>query len=201
MTGYSLITLAVVAASFVAVQCMSKPGFCRGYDCPPFDSQKFNGYERRSYGETKWVGTSVTAASSDSATNGMFMKLFRYIGGANSEGKKIKMTVPVATQVQALSGNQFRYTMMFYVPGNNPPTPTDGDVDIITLPARTVYVKTFYTWFIMADNSEYMNQAEELRSMLDGNSVAFDTSSYYQVGYTSPFWPIRKHHEVWLDSA
>ena len=51
------------------------------------------------------------------------------------------MTVPVATKVQALGGGQFRYTMMFYVPGANPPTPNDSDVEIITMPARDVYVR------------------------------------------------------------
>ena len=50
--------------------------------------QKFDGYELRSYGETKWVGTSKVSASSDNASNGMFMKLFQYIQGANSEGEK-----------------------------------------------------------------------------------------------------------------
>ena len=51
------------------------------------------------------------------------------------------MTVPVATKVQALGGGQFRYTMMFYVPGDNPPTPKDSDLQIITMPARDVYVR------------------------------------------------------------
>ncbi|GFS18501.1 heme-binding protein 2-like [Elysia marginata] len=201
MAGNTILTLAVVAASLIAVQCMSKPSFCKSYDCPAFDSVKMNGFERRSYGATKWVGTSVVASSSDSATNGMFMKLFRYIGGANDREEKIAMTVPVATKVQALSGNQYRYTMMFYVPGSNPPTPNDNDLEIITIPARDVYVKTFYTYFMMAGNSKYTDEVDELRTTLDANSMNYDTSSYYQVGYTSPFWPIRKHHEVWLDSA
>ncbi|KAK3756885.1 hypothetical protein RRG08_027861 [Elysia crispata] len=142
MAGNILITLAVIAASLAAVQCMSKPNFCNSYDCPPFDSQRLNGFELRSYGETMWVGTSrvVSSTSSSSSTSSMFQKLYRYIGGANSAGKRIKMTVPVATKVQALGGGQFRYTMMFYVPGANPPTPNDSDVEIIAMPARDVYV-------------------------------------------------------------
>ncbi|RUS87464.1 hypothetical protein EGW08_004780 [Elysia chlorotica] len=201
MAGKSLICLAVIAASLVAVQGMSKPSFCKNYDCPPFDTQKVNGIERRTYGETKWVGTSKVASSSDSASNGMFMKLFKYIQGENSAGKKIKMTVPVATKVQSLGGGQYRYTMMFYIPEANPPTPNDDQLDIITLPARDVYVRTFHKWFFMATNSEYVDNADELRTSLDSNSATYDMGSYYQVGYTSPMWPLRKHHEVWLDSA
>ncbi|RUS87465.1 hypothetical protein EGW08_004781 [Elysia chlorotica] len=194
MTGKSLITLALVAASLVAAQGMSKPSFCMRYDCPAFDTQRLNGYELRSYGETKWVVTSAIGS-----TSGMFSKLFRYISGANSERQRIKMTAPVATKVQSVGGNQFRYTMMFYVPGDNPPTPTDSSVEIITLPARDVYVRTFYTWFFMASQSQYESEADELRSALDNNDAAFDLTSYYQISYSSPYWPLRKHQEIWLD--
>ncbi|GFN85389.1 heme-binding protein 2 [Plakobranchus ocellatus] len=201
MAGNGVIVLSVLAASLVLVNCQSKPEFCKSYDCPLFTSQSFNGYELRSYGPTTWVGTSRLASSSDSAVNGMFMKLFRYIGGDNAAGQKIKMTVPVLTKVEAVGGGQFRYTMLFYLTDNTPPAPTESGVEIITMPAKDVYVRTFYKWFFMADNNDYMNEADELRLSLDGNGASYAANSYYQTGYTSPWWPLRKHHEVWLDSV
>merc|ERR1712241_410950 len=52
-----------------------------------------NSFEERKYeGGMKWV---CTKSDSD---NGMFMKLFEYISGANSENENIDMTTPVSTK-------------------------------------------------------------------------------------------------------
>merc|ERR1712109_450828 len=49
-----------------------------------------NSFEQRNYEGMKWVCT-----KSDSE-NGMFMKLFEYISGSNSENENIDMTTPVS---------------------------------------------------------------------------------------------------------
>merc|ERR1712002_1217078 len=46
----------------------------------------------------------------------MFMKLFKYISGANQEGQEIPMTRPVRTHYKPMAGNMEEQVMCFYVP-------------------------------------------------------------------------------------
>jgi len=193
------LALLAVCVSLAAAQ---KPNFCRQYDCPSYSTTTDNAdWKLRAYDASSWVGFSKTASSVDKAADGMFMTLFRYIGGANADGAKISMTVPVATKITAVGGGNFRATMMFYLKTNSPPAPTESGVEIISMPAKNVYIRNFYTWFTMADSDRFLQEADSLRADLDAAGAAYDTSSYYQVGYASPWWPLKKYQEVWLDSA
>merc|ERR1719495_2387280 len=60
-----------------------------------------NSFEERNYeGDIKWV---CTKSDSD---GGMFMKLFQYISGANSENENIDMTTPVSTKWESQRGSK-----------------------------------------------------------------------------------------------
>ena len=46
---------------------------------------------------------------------GMFMKLFRYITGANNVQEKIMMTFPVSVKLHQIDENTFEQEMGFYI--------------------------------------------------------------------------------------
>lgn len=74
----------------------------------------------------------------------MFMKLFRYISGANEGNKEIKMTVPVSTKWTIINDNSYEKEMCFYLDEkhqSNPPNPTDSEVYIINRPQMTIFTR------------------------------------------------------------
>ena len=84
----------------------------------------------------KWVCT-----KSDSENhNGMFMKLFAYISGSNSENENIDMTTPVSTKWDKSDVQE----ECFYLNKEhqlNPPEPSASDVYIVSRPAMTVFTR------------------------------------------------------------
>merc|ERR1719478_657790 len=77
------------------------PWFCKEGECPRFSERAIvrNGVELRlrDYESAFWVTTEVSTEGSG------FWTLFNYIGGNNSDRKKVDMTAPVINVVQ-LSG-------------------------------------------------------------------------------------------------
>ena len=72
--------------------------------------------------------------------NEMFMTLFQYIDGANSENENIDMTTPVSTKWQEDGFHE----ECFYLNQEhqaNPPKPNSPNVYIVVRPAMTVYTR------------------------------------------------------------
>ena len=70
----------------------------------------------------------------------MFMTLFQYIDGANSENENIDMTTPVSTKWQEDGFHE----ECFYLNEEhqaNPPKPNSPDVYIVIRPAMTVFTR------------------------------------------------------------
>ncbi|XP_023346997.1 uncharacterized protein LOC111715841 isoform X5 [Eurytemora carolleeae] len=75
-------------------------------EAPYTVEQTFDEIEKRVYPARKWACTGEQVEQ-DSDDNGrMFWKLFNYIQGANTDERKMAMTVPVATSV-AINGEVF----------------------------------------------------------------------------------------------
>ena len=79
----------------------------------------------------------------DHAQRQNFMRLFRYISGANEQKVKVPMTVPVLNSVQVTQGPfcAANFTMHFFLPyanQANPPTPTEKTVGLVTFEEQEV---------------------------------------------------------------
>jgi len=194
------------------------PGEVNGdYEQVPYTTlNKFNGYEEREYPSLKWVCTEETytmVEEEDSSdwgfvkmmkemmskigkkkrpSNGMFMKLFRYISGVNQKREEIDMTVPVLSKMTIEDGT-ITNSMCFYLGKKhqaNPPKPEDADVKIVEMKAMTVFVHMF-GGYAMADSAwakEARAFAEKLKGDGRGEEVEFD--NFFTAGYDSPmkFW-------------
>lgn len=92
-------------------------------------------FEVRDYPELKLATTSMPRGK-----NNGFMKLFRFITGANEQKQKIAMTAPVLIEKGA-----DRDTMSFIMPREQKsiPSPTGGDVALGSLPAKRYAVMRF----------------------------------------------------------
>lgn len=92
-----------------------------------------NGFEIRQY--DPYVIMKVKGES-----NKGFGVLFDYISGSNAKNQKIKMTVPVLTDVEA--SDYIAFTMPKAVHGDAP-APINPDVQIVPIPAKTYLATRF----------------------------------------------------------
>lgn len=150
--------------------------------------------EIRMYPECVFVRTDVTE-DFDNALDDGFKRLFQYINGENADGEKIAMTSPVTSQ---RNGNH--YTISFFMPPERPleslPQPSDSNVTLELMPARTVAVMTFNGLYDAEHVKTAMTQLKELTQeqqlKVKGKPVfaAFDAPSTL---------PVLRHNEVWSE--
>jgi len=154
------------------------------YENAPYNViQTFDGYEERFYPSKMWVCTR------GSGSNGGFMKLFRYISGANSRKQKIDMTVPVM-----MTYSEKGMEMCFYMTANtqsNPPAPTADDVYLSQKKAMTVYATS------VGGYPSHSAEAAKLKAKLErGRASSVDFSSYMTMGYDSPMKILNRRTDI-----
>lgn len=134
----------------------------------------------------------------------MFMKLFKYISGDNSQQTKIEMTSPVLMFYQNINNELMNkdsnvdMSMRFYVPKvnqDNTPTPKQSDEFIKSEPEMTVATYRFGGW---ASISDYMSNRDLLISMLGDQAKDYDTYNMITAGYDSPMTWFNRRNEVIL---
>merc|ERR1712002_1150176 len=191
-----------------------KPGETNGdYQEVPYETiEKLNGYEERKYPSVKWACTEVTYQVEEQEEwsmikmmqmmtnkkswkkkpeNKMFMKLFRYIAGVNTERQEIDMTVPVLSRMTPLEDGKMNKQMCFYLTKEaqkNPPQPEDSDVKIEQNKEMVVFVKQF-GGYAMKD-SVWAKEANKFAEELADRADEVEFSPYLTAGYDSPmkFW-------------
>jgi len=178
-----------------------KPAFCGKRECPPFTTKnKTKSYEVRCYASANWVSTKDVGdpkAMSPTAKS-MFMKLFKYIQGANSQKTKIEMTVPVLTRISG-DGSQKSLKMSFYLPQKfqqNVPAPTDPSVTVDNN-KFCAYVHSFRSSLF---STKYEQHMHKLRKDLDaaGLQGKYSTAAYITAGYDGPSKWFNRYNEVML---
>ncbi|MBN3310194.1 HEBP2 protein, partial [Amia calva] len=168
---------------------------CLVFD-PICDSPK---YEVRHYGATKWVSTDVESYVLEIAAGQGFMRLFKYITGANEDGLNIDMTAPVIIRIpeDKKMWEPAIFTVSFLLPSayqEKAPKPTNEQVYFTDLPPLTVYVKSFGGWMLSMTSKLYSRQ---LAKELNGTQASYNTAFHYGVGYQSPMKLRNRRNEVW----
>lgn len=112
-----------------------------GYESAPYRVVRASGkYAVRDYPALRVVETPMARAGN--GADGSFMRLFRFITGANEAKQKIAMTTPVF-----VSGSDTNATMAFVLPSklgaDAVPRPSDAAVTVRELPAGRFAVLRF----------------------------------------------------------
>jgi len=156
-----------------------------------------NGWEQK-YNNNPFVAMS-DGDWKDTPTSKMFMKLFKYISGVNTEYKEIAMTIPVTTAHVAKDNGMETVTMCFWLgtPWQKvkPPAPIEKDVYIQNRQAMKVYVKVFGGFAL--SNDDYNRQYQAFKTEMAGKQTK--DGIYYGLSYNSP-WETERRNEIWLQA-
>jgi hypothetical protein len=201
-----LVSAAVLPSG--AAAWATKPAWCNGLNCPNYTtvaSCPGKGFDIREYPASQyWVGSTYEGAAPsalESATQGGFMKGFRYISGANADKKKIEMTCPVLNKIVPGAGPNCNttFTVSFFLPyayqSGNAPAPTEAGVSIFKHDKIQVAVRSFGGF---TDNwtKKIQPQFLALGESLQKASIAFSQKEEWLADYDSPFHIFDRHNEV-----
>ena len=153
-----------------------------GYESAPYQVVRADGkFQVRDYPALTVVETPMAAGSQD-GSDGSFMRLFRFITGANEGKQKISMTTPVF-----MSGSDSNATMAFVMPAKlaatQVPKPTDGSVKVRELEPGRFAVLRFSGGRNAKNESETLAR---LKAWMEAQG--FRTVSAPIYGYFDPPW-------------
>jgi DNA gyrase inhibitor GyrI len=171
------IFIAVVGVGLLLAGCQATRA---GYESAPYKVVRSDGkFELRDYPALTVVETPMADAS---GSDGSFMRLFRFITGANEGTQKIAMTTPVF-----MSGSDTNLTMAFVLPAKlrtvDAPKPADGAVKVRELAAGRFAVLRF------SGGRNAKNEADSLarlKSWLEQERLSALSGPVY--GYFDPPW-------------
>merc|ERR1712115_635115 len=195
------VQVSAVGSPEAAQQSFQAPWFYHGLEGPEFvEVSNTSSYVVREYPESFWSATTVTGKNMDEAGSEAFMRLFRYISGANERNQKIEMTVPVLASVQPGQGPfcKENFTYHFYLPREfqkDPPKPTDPRVTNVEVDALNVAVLSYPGW---SNENKVISHGKELFEFLKQDNVTYTSENYFTAGYDSPFRLTDRHNEVWV---
>lgn len=189
--------------------CKGKPKplreICAKYECPPI--QKLNvsgcGFEARKVFGAKWVVTPIDTTDMRSGYQAAFWRLFKYISGANDQGIKIDMTVPVINkwfldEKYQVEGGQ----MAFYIPSEHqaaPPNATDELVTVESWEDAIVYDRAFGG--SRKDPEYYKKQFMMLWTAIKKAGISAYPRVSITAGYTRPGWGRQRNEVMLLDAG
>lgn len=173
-----LFVVLLVGAGLIFVGCQATRS---GYESAPYKVVRADGkFELRDYPSLAVVETPMSA--SGNSDDGSFMRLFRFITGANETKQKIAMTTPVF-----MSGNDTNRTMAFVLPAKlnatTAPKPADGTVAVRELPGGQFAVLRF------SGGRNAKREAETLARLQTWLAAqGLKTSAVPVYGYFDPPW-------------
>jgi DNA gyrase inhibitor GyrI len=180
MTGKVWLVVGVVSLSLVLFTgCKATRA---GYESAGYKVVRKSGaFEIRDYPTLTVISTPMVAAGR-SGGDGSFMRLFRFITGANEAKRKIAMTTPVF-----MSGSDSNATMAFVLPAklkaDAVPKPSDAAVTVRELPAGRFAVLRFSGGRSAKHDAEALGR---LRAWMEAEGFKELTPPVY--GYFDPPW-------------
>jgi DNA gyrase inhibitor GyrI len=171
------IFIAVVVVGLLLAGCQATRG---GYESAPYKVVRSNGkFELRDYPALSVVETPM---ANPDGSDGSFMRLFRFITGANEGKQKIAMTTPVF-----MSGGPTNLTMAFVLPAKmkpgEAPKPSDGAVTVRELPAGRFAVLRFSGGRNAKKEAETLAR---LKAWMEAEKLSVLSPPVY--GYFDPPW-------------
>ncbi|HBE62196.1 MAG TPA: SOUL heme-binding protein [Rhodopirellula baltica] len=161
-----------------------------GYESAEYKVIESDGnFEVREYPDLMLVATSTKIDAQ--GRDGSFMKLFRYISGANESEQKISMTTPVFMENdKADSEVQMGFVMPKEVAVEGVPSPTGADVDVRKRSGGRFAVLRFSGRL----NKKLAKESEtKLRTWMESKGLAADdspeASGVESASYDPPFTP------------
>lgn len=153
-----------------------------GYESAPYTVTRADGkFELRDYPALTVVETPM-AGGSRGGDDGSFMRLFKFITGANEANQKIAMTTPVF-----MSGSGTNATMAFVLPAklktSEVPRPSDGPVIVRELAAGRFAVLRYSGGRNPVKEAESLAQ---LKAWMNTEKLSGASSPVY--GYFDPPW-------------
>jgi len=161
-----------------------------GYESAEYKVVESDGkFEVREYPDLMLAATKTKLEAQ--GRDGSFMKLFRYISGANESKKKIAMTTPVFMENQdAGSSVQMGFVMPKEVADEGVPKPTGEQVEVRKRTGGRFAVVRFSGQ--LSSKSAKDNEAK-LRAWMDSKGLVADESleggGVETAGYDPPFTP------------
>jgi len=161
-----------------------------GYESADYKVVQSDGkYEVREYPDLMLASTTTKVDAQ--GRDGSFMKLFRYISGANEADKKISMTTPVFMENdKAMSDVQMGFVMPHEVANAGVPEPTGDGVDIRQRKGGRFAVLRFSGRL----NAKLAKESEaKLRAWMKGQGLVAEespeASGVEAASYDPPFTP------------
>ncbi|XP_064077489.1 heme-binding protein 1-like [Macrobrachium nipponense] len=156
------------------------------------------GYEERLYPSKNWVCTEQKGGYSNEDQVQVFLRLFGYLGGENSQNRHLKMGIPASIEYKITAEGK-AFTACFFLEEkdqSNYPTPTNGEVTVISRPAMTVFTRKFGGY--ATTETTWLEEADSLRAVLKEAGEETRSDIMYWNAYNSPvkFW--NRRNEVWL---
>ncbi len=130
MTGKKVAWLAIVAGIVIVAGIGWKLTSRTAYESAPYTVLESDGrFEVREYPDLMLASTKMLFDSQ--RDDGSFMRLFRYIGGANEDKQKVAMTTPVFMEPETpQSEGQMGFVIPQQVAAKGIPQPTASDVQL-----------------------------------------------------------------------
>ena len=176
MTWWLLLIVLLVALALAGCKATRS-----GYESAPYKLVRADGkFAVRDYPALQVVETPMARAGNDA--DGSFMRLFRFITGANEAQQKIAMTTPVF-----MSGSDSNATMAFVLPAklkaDAVPKPSDAAVTVRELPAGRFAVLRFSGGRSAKHDAEALGR---LRAWMQAEGLKELSPPVY--GYFDPPW-------------
>jgi len=173
----------------------------KSYDMPEVEAKEDEETSDSQFGFLSNLAEKFSGNWKKRPSSGMFMKLFRYISGVNKERQEIEMTSPVLSKMSPNQDtNMMTNRMCFYLDSaaqENPPTPDEEDVYLMTSDPLTVAVYEF-GGYAMKD-SVWLERAAEFKANLGDRANSLDTNNFYTAGYDSPMKIFNRKNEVMFE--
>lgn len=145
-------------------------------------SDKRDGYEVRSYNESKWIATTVTGTSWKDATDVGVSNLLEYVRSEKKQTAASAAIIPVVTKIVPGEGPVCHSTfdVLLHILSDPPALSSDASVRLVVMPPMVAYVAEHSG---PISDQIMIDEAEKLAVALRRDGVSVSDANYYTTTY------------------